>query len=467
MVRRTIAIRRWGIVLGSLACAALSYAPTASAADLTKQIDQLSQPYVDSETVVGMSIGVLYDGKSLVRGYGKLAADDPRTPDGRTIYEIGSVTKVFTGLLLADAVVAERVSLTTPVDQLLPRNVKLRRADPERPIELSQLSTHTSGLPRLPDNLKPADSNNPYADYDEAALLAFLNGYQPPQKPGAAIAYSNLGVGLLGYLLARERSVDYDALLQQRIAQPLEMPDTRIKLNAAQQQRLAAPHLDGGAPGRNWDLDALAGAGAIRSDVDDMLKFAAANLHPDDQPLGKAIELAWAVHQQPLAGKDFAMGLGWHVARDGATRWHNGQTGGYHAAIFLNRKLDIAVVVLANTATAEIDVLAEQLMRLLAGAKEEPRLFPKLVKVPAETLKSYAGKYQLAPGALFNVTAEDDKLLVGLTGQPTFRVYPRSATEWYYKVVEATLTFQVDDQGKCNAVELFQNGARLKAKRIE
>lgn len=467
MARRATAIRRWAIVLGGCVCALLLFSVSASAEELAEQMDRLAQPYVDSETVVGMSIGVLQGDKSLVRGYGELATDDPRKPDGKTIYEIGSVSKVFTGLLLADAVIADRVSLTTPVEQLLPESVKLRRADPKQPIELWQLATHTSGLPRLPDNLKPADPNNPYADYDEAALLAFFNGYQPPQKPGAAIAYSNLGAGLLGYLLAKQQSLDYDSLLQQRLAGPLKMTDTGIPLSAAQQKRLAAPHLDGGAPGHNWDLDALAGAGAIRSDVDDLLKFAQANLHPDDQPLGKAIELAWAVHQQPIAGKDFPMGLGWHVARDGATRWHNGQTGGYHAAIFLNRKLDIAVVVLANTATGEVDVLAEQLMRLLAGANEEPREFPQLVKVPAETLKSYAGKYQLAPGAMFTVKSEEDKLLVGLTGQPTFRVYPRSATEWYYKVVEATLTFQVDDQGKCTAVELFQNGVRLKAKRVE
>jgi CubicO group peptidase (beta-lactamase class C family) len=213
----------------------------------------------------------------------------------------------------------------------------------------------------------------------------------------------------------------------------------------------------------------LAGAGAVRSTANDMLAFVRANLDPPKGELGQAIEMAWNIHQKPIAETDFAMGLGWHVARDCQTRWHNGQTGGYHAMVLINRPLRIGVVVLANTATGEIDRLAEDLVRMLAGAKVPPRTFEKreTVEVEPEVLERYVGKYELAPGVVFTVSAEDGKLMVGLTGQPTFQVFPRSETEWFYKVVDATLTFKVNDDGQCRALILFQNGIRQTAKRVE
>ncbi|WP_158545371.1 serine hydrolase [Bremerella cremea] len=438
----------------------------AYADELADKVDPLARPYVESQTVVGMTIGILHQDQTLVRGYGQISAKDTSVPNGQTVYEIGSISKVFTGILLADAMVAGRVSLVTPVDQLLPHGTRMPRREPSQPIRLWHLSTHTSGLPRLPDNLQPANPENPYADYNEERLTQFLAKHQPRKRPGEAMAYSNLGVGLLGNLLARERQVDYETLLRQRITAPLDMADTTIKLQSPQKARLAGPHVAGGSPSGNWDFDSLAGAGGIRSDMDDMLKFAQAQLHPPEGKLGTAIDLAWQIHQQPLNTNDFAKGLGWHVARDGETRWHTGQTGGYHSAIFVNRQQNVAVVILANTATEEIDALAEQLVRMLVGVPEKPRQFPKLVEVPAEIMQRYVGQYQLAPGAVFTVTREDNKLLVGLTGQSTFRVFPRSETEWFYKVVDATLTFHLDKNGQCDSVVLFQNGIRQTAKRI-
>ncbi|EAQ78326.1 serine hydrolase [Blastopirellula marina] len=449
----------------TIAILLLLIASISQAADLAQQVDRLAKPYIDSETVVGMSIGIIQGDKTVVRGYGKLSADDSRVPDGRTIYEIGSISKVFTGLLLADAVVEGRVSLVTPVEELLPAGFSMRRRDEVAPIRLWHLSTHTSGLPRLPDNLKAADPN-PYAEYTSENMAEFLAQYQPRKKPGENMEYSNLGTALLGMLLAADQKTDYATLLQTRIATPLQLDETQIVLSAKQQNRLASPHVDGGAPGRTWDFDVFAGAGGIRSDVDDLLKFAQAQLDPPAGKLGVAIDLAWRIQQQPLDANDFAMGLGWHVAHDGSTRWHSGQTGGYHSSIFVSRKLDAAVVVLANTATGEVDVLAEQLMRMVAGVDEKPREFAKLVEVSPEKMERLTGKYQLAPGAVFTVSVQGNKLLVGLTGQSMLRVYPRSETEWFYKVVDATLTFQVDKSGRGVSVELFQNGVRRTAQRM-
>ncbi|QDT70581.1 Beta-lactamase [Planctomycetes bacterium MalM25] len=446
--------------------APLVAAASSVCADLPEQIDALCQPYVESQTVGGMSVGIIKGGQAFVRGYGQLSADDSTEPDGETIYEIGSVSKVFTGLLLAEAVIDSRVSLVTPADELLPKGVTMNRRHESLPIRLWHLSTHTSGLPRLPSNLDTSDPD-PYANYGGRELAAFLKEFQPRKRPGEQQAYSNLGAGLLGSLLAREQKTGYDDLLQKRVVEPLGMKDTRVKLAGDQRDRVAPPHTGGGLAAREWGFDQLAGAGGIHSTANDLLSFAQAQLDPPEGDLGQAIDLAWMIHQQPIDEDDFAMGLGWHVARDGSTRWHNGQTSGYHAALFISRRFDAAAIVLTNTATGEVDALAGQIIRLLAGQKEKPREFEKTLEIDPELMRGYAGVYRFAPGVDLTVTTQGGRLMAQLTGQPAVRVYPRSETEWFYKVVEATLTFQADGKGRGTAVELFQNGIRQTAKRVD
>ena len=150
-----------------------------------------------------------------------------RVVDGDTVFEIGSATKVFTSLLLADAVKRGDVALTDPASKFLPTDAKM----PERggtQITLADLATHTSGLPRLPSNLAPKDPGNPYADYTPAQLYAFLSSHQLARDIGSRYEYSNLGAGLLGHLLARRAGVSYESLVKERIAGPLEMTSTAV-----------------------------------------------------------------------------------------------------------------------------------------------------------------------------------------------------------------------------------------------
>ena len=213
---------------------------------LVKRIDQQKQ-------AVGIVVGVIEpDGRRVV-AYGNLANGDPRTLDGDTIFEIGSVTKVFTSLLLADMVNRKEVALDDPAAKYLPENVRM----PERSgksITLLDLSTHSSGLPRLPGNLKPKDPRNPYADYSVDDLYQFLSGYTLPRDPGSEFEYSNLGGGLLGHLLAYRAGTDYESLIRSRIAQPLSMPDTGITLSSSMKQRMATGHNAMLAPVANSDL---------------------------------------------------------------------------------------------------------------------------------------------------------------------------------------------------------------------
>ena len=432
--------------------------------NLSAKIESLAKPYVESKTVVGLSIGVI-KGDEVIDVH--LGSTDGKVnkPDGDTVYEIGSASKVFTGILLGDAVARGDVKLNQPAQELLPAGVTMPKGK-TRPITLLDMSIHQSGLPRLPDNMPSLTSDNPYSDYTSELAHKFLNGHKLRRDPGTKQEYSNFAVSLLGHMLCEKAGKDYDALLADRITGPLGMNDTRVAFTDSMKERLAKPFLGVDLPSANWDFADMPGAGGIRSTTKDMLKFAQACLKSPDNPTGKAMDLAWKQHHKGSGG-EATMGLGWHFAGDKSTRWHNGQTGGYHAMLMVNRDLNSAVVVLTNTCNGEVDQLAGEVIRMLAGADVQPRKFDKIVEVDLKKMKRLEGRYQLAPTFIFDVKVDDGKLMVGVTSQPTAQVYAKSETEWFYKVVKASLEFELDENGKAKSLTLFQNGIRQKATRIQ
>jgi serine-type D-Ala-D-Ala carboxypeptidase/endopeptidase len=443
-----------------------AFLPPANAADLQQRIDMLAKPLIADGTAVGFVVGVIQEGKTRFLSYGETAKGSRTAPDSDTVYEIGSVTKVFTATLLADMVQRGLVKLDDPVQRYLPAEVKMPVAD-GKSIRLVDLATQSSGLPRMPDNFAPSDPGNPFADYGERQLYAFLNGHKLRRPPGT-YEYSNLGTGLLGAVLARRAGCTYEQLLSDRITRPLCLTDTRITLDDRLRRRLAPPYNEAREPERNWDLKALAGAGAVRSTARDLLEFAKANL-ADDGPLHKAFHLAQTKHCDANNGP--AMGLGWHIARDGITRWHNGMTGGYHTWLAIVPARGIAVVVLSNTATMRITQFGELVTRAAFGLDVKPlppRKAPaehKTVAVDAATLARYAGTYQLFAGFDMTVSVEHGQLLVQCTGQPKLPVFAESPTKFFYKVVDAQITFAPDKDGNVDMLTLHQNGANLQAKR--
>jgi len=213
---------------------------------------------------VGIVVGVIEPQGRRVIVYGKADDGNPRPLDSDTVFEIGSVTKVFTSLLLANMVQRGEVALTDPVAKYLPKEIRM----PEhggKAITLEHLSTHTSGLPRDQTNLKPKDLSNPFADYTVAQLYEFLSGYTLTRDPGAEFEYSNLGVGLLGHALARRAGADYEDLVRSRIATPLGMKSTAVTLSPEMKERLAPGHNGELAKVPNFSEPTLAGAGMLRS----------------------------------------------------------------------------------------------------------------------------------------------------------------------------------------------------------
>lgn len=353
--------------------------------------------------------------------------------------------------------------LEDALQKYLPESVRLEIKD-DKPITLEHLATHTSGLPRLPANLKLQDPRNPYADYTTQQLYAFLGNHKLRRSPGQ-YEYSNLGMGLLGHELARRAGVSYEQLLTDRICRPLGMHDTCITLNEDQQRRLALPYDAALGPDKNWDAPTLAGAGAIRSTTDDMLKWIQANFSREEKPLDQAIRLA---HQKRHTMKDgLAMGLGWHIARDGFTRWHNGMTGGYSSWLAVVPDRGVGVVVLANTAAGQITPFGEQVTRIAFGEKVQPPRRIKEIEVPRDVLESYVGTYAATPQFKLTVTLDKGRLMVQATGQSKLPVFAETKTKFFYKAVEAQISFVTNDKGKVEKLILHQNGRDLEAARMD
>ena len=451
--------RSWPFLFVFMMICAVVIPPASYGLDDREKIDPFAHQLIADQIVVGLVIGIVKGGKSQVIAYGETIKGSGIAPNGNTLYEIGSVTKVFTGDLLSSMVQNGEVNLRDPLQKYLPPSTKVPVAD-GKPITLEHLATHTSGLPRMPDNFKPVDPLNPYADYTVEQMYVFLNGHELRRPPGQ-YEYSNYAMGLLGHVLGHHKGMTYEQFLRDRILKPLGMKDTGITLNEEQGKRLAPPYNAALKPAKNWDIPALAGAGAIRSSAGDMIKFILANLKEDHEPLSQALRLAQVKRHSMEEG--LSMGLGWHLGRDGATLWHNGGTGGYRAWLAIAPDRGIGVVVLTNSANTRLDEFGQQVTRIALGREVSPPKPRKTIEVDPALLKSYTGYYAITPEFGLKVTVEKGRLMVQATGQDKFQVFPESKIRFFYKVVDAEITFVPHEKSQVNKLILRQDGRDLEA----
>lgn len=401
------------------------------------------------QTVV---FGIVDGDKTAVETFGKL--DNGKAPTGDTVYEIGSITKTFTATMLAQEVLSKRVSLDMPLSKLLP-DFTLPSHDGKQ-ITLGDIGTQHSGLPRMPSNFSPKDSANPYADYDGAKLRAFLADYKLPRDPGASYEYSNLAFGLLGYALAQSNHTTYGNLVARQVLHPLGMAMSGTSFTGAMRAHLAPGHDADGKPASNWDLDALAGAGAIRSTANDMLRYLKANMGRGNSPFRPAMKFA----QQPRAdvGNGTRVGLAWMTTAKGIV-WHSGGTGGYRSFLGFTADGRHGVVVLTNTA-AEVDDLGFAVLdpdAPIVAAR-------KVIALPAASLDAYVGTYKLADKFFLKFFRVGDKLMTQATSQNAFEVFPSATDEFLAKIAPIVITFQRDAKGEVSGLVLHQNGDHLAPK---
>jgi serine-type D-Ala-D-Ala carboxypeptidase/endopeptidase len=341
---------------------------------MEQRIADMIQSIVKIDRQIGLTVGVIKNDRQFFFNHGIFSKVDRRCVDQNTIFEIGSISKVFTGLLLADLVRSGVVNFEDKIGETIPEIAHLALD-----ISLLQLVTHTSGLPRLPSNLTEylhKYPDNPYAFYTETDLIEYLSQYHLEftnrSNPNRAFNYSNLGLGLLGYILAKKLGISYEEAIISRICDRLNLSDTRILLSPDRLNRLATPHTARGKPTLNWDLPTLAGAGALRSSTADLLNFVAANLEPESNSLSTVLSTSHIFRAdipaqrlnlgqaflKTLSRQDrdhnypFGIAVAWMISKlnrsQSSIYWHNGMTGGYQSFVGFVKENHTGVVVLSN-----------------------------------------------------------------------------------------------------------------------
>jgi D-alanyl-D-alanine-carboxypeptidase/D-alanyl-D-alanine-endopeptidase len=409
--------------------------------------------------VVGISSP---EGRRIV-SYGTLSVADRRKVDGGTVFEIASLMKVLTALVLADMANRGRVNLDSPVSTCLPDGVRIPQ-HAGRQITFLDLATHTSGLPLRPTNLASQTALNKYAGYTVKQLYEGLATFELPRDPGTKFEYSNWAFGLLGHALGHCAGMSYEALLAERVTRPLGMDATMFAPSKALSSRLAAPYDAKLRPVPNESLGALGASGGLYSTVDDLLKFIELFLGRGPQPL-TAAAATMLEPRRPGDGPQLRMGLGWRVeaSDDKPIVWSSGRAEGYRSFMALDQQARVAVVALTNGATnAGVDDIGRQVL--------DPRVTVarphRWISVTADVLDRYVGRYKFEDGNSLRVVRDGDLLVVQLTGQGPLPVLATGPREFFPEDIEAQFVFAESAGGPAPSLVLTQDGQSWKADRV-
>ena len=479
LLRRYTAVLLIGLA-GTLASAVAQAQPTDARIKeiLTQRIE------VDKQAVGLAAVIVNGDQVRIVtQGFQSLDKAVPITAD--TLFEVGSITKTFTALLLADMVVKGELKLDDPVEKWLPQGLGLRGGlklrDPTgAPIRLVDLATHRSGLPRLPDNMPNGTRADPYVDYREQQLLVYLKGRETlvagdggktTKKRDEAFAYSNLGFGLLGYVLARAADMSYADLLQKRVLTPLGLTSTYLDIPNGERARFSNPHYvdrDGTLKrNKHWSFDVIAPAGALILSARDMGRYAQAASGAIDTPLKAAFALAQKKYGDGM-GPINPTGLAWVLAPlNGRTVFnHDGMTGGFSSSLWVDPGRKSAVAVLANANVPVIDI-ALHLLEPSIPLKNLEAMRATSVSVDANTMAQYVGTYRLQPNFDVTIRLRDGKLFAQATGQGEFELFGKSDTTFFARITPLEIMFEDVKDGMARRFQLTQGGSTRPAERVQ
>jgi CubicO group peptidase (beta-lactamase class C family) len=452
-----------GLLFGVVTFAALATSAAAKPVD-EQALQALLVERVDARKWgTGIVVGITSPQGRRIVSYGTLSVQDRRKVDGTTVFEIASLTKVFTALLLADMAARKQVTLDAPVGTCLPAGVRVPEHGGKQ-ITFVDLATHSSGLPLRPSNLASQTALNKYAGYTVEQLYQGLAGFELTRDPGSAFEYSNWGFGLLGNALAHCAGKSYAALLAERVTGPLKMQDTTFAPGSVLRSRMAAPYDIKLQPVPNETTGALDAAGGLYSTAADLLSFIEVFLGRGPQPL-VAAGTAMIEPRRPGDGPDTRMGLGWRVttAHDVKTIWSSGRADGYRAFMAFDPRERVAVVALTNAATnGGVDDIG---WHVLDPSVAIIRLHPRTA-VPAHVLQRYVGRYKFDDGVVMTVVREEDHLVVQMTGQGPSAIFPSGPREFFPEDIEAQFVFAESGTAPTQSLVLNQDGQSYKAQRI-
>ena len=400
-------------------------------------------------------------GELAVTAAGRRAAGQPEALSPEAFFEVGSITKTFTALLLADAVLRRVLALEDAVEEALP-GIRLRDREGE-PLRWVDLATHRSGLPRLPSNMAPARPADPYADYGAAELLDFLRGHRIEVARNTRWTYSNLGYGLLGHALARASGLPYEALLQQRVLGPLGLRRSRLATRPQALDGLAQGHDAAGEPVPHWHFDVMAPAGGLLMPAAELGRYAQAAIAAIDSPLAEAFALTQREHApgpQPIN----PIGLGWiRAPLQGRTVLnHDGGTFGFSSSLWLDPGRQRAVAVLAN-AMVEVKDLALHLLDERIPVKDLGATRQPEVSLSEAQLDRLIGSYALDAGFRLVVRRREGGLMAQATGQQAFPLFASAERRFFAKLTPRSIEFDAGDPP--SGLTLSQGGQRLRFQR--
>ncbi|HZZ28194.1 MAG TPA: serine hydrolase [Pirellulales bacterium] len=343
--------------------------PSASADEYGDSIQTFLSKAFESKDA-GLVVGIVDEHGSRIYSAGKLDNGTDKDVDGDTVFEIGSATKTFTALLLEDLVERGEMKLDDPVSKYLPESVTMPTHGGKE-ITLLNLAAQDSGLPFNPGNFTGANSAERFSSYTVPKMYEFLSGYQLTETPGEKFQYSNLGMGLLGHAMERKTGRDFESLVVERICRPLRMESTCVTLTAALKARLATGHDESGKPCPNWEMPAIAGAGALRSTANDLLKYAAAEVGLADSALTPLMQKTHVLQHHDAQVRDDVPGhsaLPWfdegvYNPPGSELFGHPGGTGGYNSFIGLDLKQRVGVVVLTNQTKVHSSMLGWRILQ--------------------------------------------------------------------------------------------------------
>jgi CubicO group peptidase (beta-lactamase class C family) len=355
----------------------------------------------------GIVAGIIDQNGMQVYGYGKMDDNTHLQPNENTLFEIGSITKVFTTLILADMVQKKELNLEDPISKFLPKTVKTPVRNGKE-ITLKDLATHTSGLPNDEMTLRAGP-------FDTQKMYKALSSWQLKRDIGSQYEYCSFGIGLLGHILCLKAGVDFETLVKDRICKPLGMEKTFLNVPPEWRATLATGYTQAHSPAAPISLEALCAAGQLKSNVNDMLKFLSAQIGLTKSTLSPAIEIMQEVRDS-MGQPYMFVGLGWHVIKRGGTEiyMHSGGTEGYRSFITFDKKLQRGVIILSNSAIM-VDDIAFQLLD--SKHKLKPIYYPMFLKDTMNTMITTKGAeaaenlyYQLKNAKDPRYTFDEDQL---------------------------------------------------------
>jgi D-alanyl-D-alanine-carboxypeptidase/D-alanyl-D-alanine-endopeptidase len=429
-----------------------------SDAEIHQLLTARVQALAGQQDGIGIVVGIVGPQGRRIISYGHIDQNDSRLVDGDTQFEIGSITKVFTALLLADMVRTHEIALDDPVAKYVPPDDKIPQPN-GRPITLVDLATHTSGLPFMPaESPTPNGFDNP--NHDTAQFYRFLAQYNPTR--GTGWDYSNLGYWLLSECLASRGGMEYESLLRTRVLVPLKLTSTTFTPSPKTKADLAVGHNAVLQPSQPFAsapaYGSMAAAGGLVSSVNDLLTFLSATMGYEDSPLTPAMAVMLNT-RRPIGEPGEEQALGWRISGHGddALIFHDGATWGFASDMAWDPRIRVGIVVLSNQLEDVSDIARHLLRPEFPLAKPVPMIRRTEIEVAPALLDSYVGQYQVAGEGTFDVARTGEFLTIRFPddwGLPQLRLHPDAIADFFSTELLLRVRFQTSTDGRVTGLLL-------------